>query len=175
MEIDRKSSINVIEDVTQVDRKSLINETQVIDRKSSINETETNQTKFHNSSIMFGSLITLAICLVLGIFTLTSVKVGRKLRARRTHRNRLEERHNVLWRRSSIMSPDSDDASTVISNVSTFTSSLPSLNMYSYVDENEVYDYLNPIPLVINDPTALNHYQNSPPENTTPISLTTFF
>ena len=90
-------------------------------------------------------------------------------KARRARAQILRDRHNVrFWRRSSLYSDDDSAAVTVSTFQSSFSRS--SLNMYSYIDENEVSNYLVPVPFVetidaVQAVEALNHYENPPPSS----------
>ena len=172
--LNKSRSIQVANDPREYDpRKS-----HVVEENVTRNSNSTEIQSFHNSSIILGSVATFLVMIILSVLGVIIAIVIRRWKARRARRARLmslNERQSVLWRSSSFSSADS--TTTVNTNVSHFhSSSLPSLNMYSYIDENEVTDYLNPLPLVVEDPASLNHYQNPPViEDTPSFSLSTFF
>ena len=122
---------------------------------------------FHVNSIAVGCALTLASTALIATVVVVTLKVWKRWKARQERLRMLRERHNVqFWRRSSIFS---DDDSTVMT-VSTFQSSFShsTLNMYSHIDENEVSNYLVPVPLAIDAVDAvqaLNHYENPPPSS----------
>ena len=124
---------------------------------------------FHVKSVVVGSALTLASVALIVAIAVATFKVCKVWKARRARAQILRDRHNVrFWRRSSLYSDDDSAAVTVSTFQSSFSRS--SLNMYSYIDENEVSNYLVPVPLVetidaVQAVEALNHYENPPPSS----------
>lgn len=122
---------------------------------------------FDVNSIAIGCAATLGVTAIIATIILVTFKVWKKWKARRDRLRVLRDRQNVqFWRRSSIFSDDDSAAVTVSTFQSSFSHS--TLNMYSYIEEDEVSNYLVPVPLAVESidaVQALNNYENPPPSS----------
>ena len=125
---------------------------------------------FDLSSIFIGCAATLGSVTLIVIAVVVVFRVWKKWKARRERLRILRERQNVrFWRRSSLYSDDDSAAAvTVSTSFQSSSFSHSTLNMYSYIDENEVSNYLVPVPLAVESidaVQALNNYENPPPSS----------